>query len=174
MKFAGIGSRTTPKNILIQMRKLASVAAKKGHILRSGGASGADTSFELGCNDSNGNKEIFLPWKNFNRNTSLLYTPTENAKLIASEIHLGWKFMKLPAKLLIARNMHQILGINLNDPVSCVICWTEDGCESIEQYSIKTGGTGSAIALASIQNIPIYNLCNSDRYVAALEFLSMN
>lgn len=146
------------------MRELAYVAAQNGHTLRSGGAPGADTAFELGCIDSNGSMEVFLPWQKFNGNTSQLYTPTENAKLLASEIHSGWKYVKPSIRLLIARNMHQILGYGLDDPVTCVVCWTKDGCESIEQYSIKTGGTGSAVALASVRNIPVYNLRNVGRY----------
>jgi len=47
--YAGIGSRSTPDNVLGIMEKLGIVLAKKGFILRSGGADGADKAFEKGC-----------------------------------------------------------------------------------------------------------------------------
>ena len=64
------------------------------------------------------------------------------------------------AKLLHARNCHQILGAGLDDPVRFVIAWTPDGCESEEQRYRATGGTGQAIALASQQGVPVVNLAN--------------
>lgn len=47
--YAGIGSRKTPKKILEQMRNISSFLAKEGYTLRSGGADGADSAFEDGC-----------------------------------------------------------------------------------------------------------------------------
>ena len=72
--YAGIGSRSTPDNVLGIMEKLGIVLAKKGFILRSGGADGADKAFEKGCDLASGQKEIYLPWKGFNGNNSSLYT----------------------------------------------------------------------------------------------------
>ena len=37
------------------------------------GPSGADAAFEGGCDQAQGRKEIFLPWKNFNANRSPLF-----------------------------------------------------------------------------------------------------
>ena len=71
--YAGIGSRNTPNEILSLLTSLAEQLALKGYILRSGGAKGADSAFEKGCDKVHGNKEIFLPWKNFENNTSSLF-----------------------------------------------------------------------------------------------------
>jgi hypothetical protein len=140
-------------------------------ILRSGSAPGADSAFEMGCKNRSGECEIFLPWKNFNSSDSPLYQVADKALEIAASIHPHFKYMKRPAKMLIARNMHQILGQDLNTPVEFVVCWTKDGCESHETYNpSSTGGTGSAIALASKLGIPVYNLFN-DRLIAAHEHL---
>ena len=54
--YAGIGSRKTPIKILKEMTKIANFLNKKGYILRSGGAIGADKAFE---NGSGNKKEIF-------------------------------------------------------------------------------------------------------------------
>ena len=67
------GSRNTPQEVLDEMIKIGKELAESRYILRSGGAKGADTAFETGCDLVNGKKEIYLPWKNFNGNSSDLY-----------------------------------------------------------------------------------------------------
>ena len=50
--YAGIGSRETPPQVLEQMRKIGTFLAERHYVLRSGGAKGADTAFELGCDNA--------------------------------------------------------------------------------------------------------------------------
>ncbi len=66
--YTGIGSRETPTGIMNLMTDTACYLSRKGVVLRSGGADGADSSFEKGA--STGLKEIYLPWKYFNKNAS--------------------------------------------------------------------------------------------------------
>lgn len=169
--YAGIGSRETPEDVLHQMREFAYHVAGVGYTLRSGGADGADKTFEIGCDDAGGKKEIYLPWAGFNKNESSLYPPTEEAEKIASGIHPAWTYLKRPAQLLVARNMHQVLGKDVSNTVDFVICWTPDGCESHKTYSRKTGGTGTAICLASLNNAPVFNIRNEGRYYDAVKFV---
>lgn len=77
--YTGIGSRETPYEILQLMKELARLMSEC-FILRSGGADGADSAFESGCS---GLKEIYLPWKNFNNNTSSLYRISPEATTLA-------------------------------------------------------------------------------------------
>ena len=158
-KYAGIGSRQIPPNISTLMTEIGSFAAQQGYVLRSGGANGADSAFERGCDLVGGKKEICLPWSGFNKRWETYSTsPSYQADTLAATIHPTYNRLSVPAKKLIGRNMHQILGINLDDPVEFVLCWTPDGCESIWEYSRKTGGTGSAISVAFQNLIPVYNL----------------
>jgi hypothetical protein len=172
--YAGIGSRDTPPDILQQMREFAYDAAMKGWVLRSGGADGADTGFEEGCDLVNGDKEIFVPWKGFNGRPrpDEFASPSENAYLLAEAIHPAYSKLRKGPRALIARNMHQIMGVDLATPVACVVCWTRDGCESMEKYSQNTGGTGSAIALADCNGIPIFNFKRKERIVDAFNFVN--
>lgn len=170
--YAGIGSRSTPKEILDEMIDFGVVMAKIGYVLRSGAADGADTAFEQGCDKVNKSlKQIWLPWPKFNNHTSFYCNPTDQAMSLGRDIHPNGKFLKRPAALLHARNMHQILGEDLNTPVQFVICWTPDGCEDQWNYSFDTGGTGSAIACADRRGIPVFNLQNMDRLYMAYNYV---
>lgn len=146
--YTGVGSRSTPPYICELMTNLGTLLESCGYILRSGGAQGADTAFERGvlCQT---NKEIWLPWLGFNSNSST-NIPTQAAYDIAATVHPVWDDLKETYRLLHARNIHQVLGENLNTPSNFLVCWTEDG---------KTvGGTATAIRLARRHDIPIINI----------------
>ena len=145
--YAGIGSRKTPDNILEMMREMAKILAKEGYTLRSGGAEGADSAFEKGCDEVGGKKEIYLPWKNFNGNSSFLYNISEEAFELAKRFHPAWSYLKYGAKCLHSRNGYQILGLDLNTPVGFIIC-----------YAKEKGGTDQALRVAASRSIPFVNL----------------
>lgn len=148
-KYAGIGARKTPKDFLDLMERVAFFLSKNNILLRSGGADGADNYFEKGCDRGFGNKEIFLPWKGFNKSNSNLIV-SEKAFQIAESYHSNWQNLKWSVKSLFSRNVHQILGYELNDPVNFVLCWTENG--------LGKGGTGFALSIAKKQGIPIFDM----------------
>ena len=146
--YAGIGSRKTPQAILIQMKVLAFILAEKGFVLRSGGADGADSAFEQGCDRINGVKEIYLPWKRFNENESPLFEPDSSIRKYASQFHPVWETLSFSVKQLHARNCQQVLGKDLQSPSAFVLCWT----------SPNHGGTSQAIRVAEANGIPVINM----------------
>lgn len=159
--YAGIGSRETPFEILELMKAIAKILANQGIILRSGAAGGADEAFEIGCDQVNGPKDIWLPWNGFNNHKSKnLPSPAHFEK--ASQFHPIWENLKQGAKRLHARNVGQVWGADLATPVLFVLCWTPDGCEHHRTRSRQTGGTGMAISMASLAGIPVFNLANDD------------
>ena len=165
--YTGIGSRETPNHTLILMTKIAKYLDSLGFILRSGGASGADTAFANGAV----NKQIFIPWKNFNGIKDGIYLWDEQTKNQAfndvfnclGENH--WNRLSNGGKELHLRNWRQIFGVNLNDKFSnFVICYTQNG--------IPKGGTRTAILLALKNKIPVYNLGNNETYYKINTFMS--
>lgn len=168
--YAGIGSRETPESVMKAMTKIASTLQDL-YTMRSGGADGADMAFEKGI--SNGNMEIYLPWRGFNGNKSPLYgNPKTEAMAIAAEFHKKWDSLSDAAKKLMTRNVHQILGKDLTDPVAFVLCWTRDGCEEHQHRTRNTGGTGQAISIASELGVNVINMKNmfwKDRLEQQLE-----
>lgn len=150
-KYAGIGARKTPANILKEMTAIANFLEKYGYILRSGAAPGADSAFELGVQDSS-NCEIYLPWPKFASHTSKFSSPTSEALSLAAQYHPRWHSLGDPVKKLMGRNSHQVLGSDLKEPSDFIVCWTPDGKAS--------GGTGQALRIGAANNVAIYNLFN--------------
>jgi len=157
--YTGVGSRETPDPVAREMRQIAAALARAGWTLRSGGAPGADTFFEEGARSvPEARMEIFLPWKGFNGNTSALFGVTPRALEIASQIHPRWDYLSPAAMKLHGRNVYQVLGRTLDRPSQAVICWTKDGATNAAQTSSATGGTGTAIRLASRYGVSVFNL----------------
>lgn len=159
--FTGVGSRETPPDILDLMKDIAIYLSFNNWVLRSGGAPGADTAFEEGVDCIQGPKQIFLPWKGFNGNKSPFYNIPSEAFDISREAY-GERldYMKRPIKLLMARNVLQVLGHTLDEPSGLVVCWTPDGIFDGSKRSRKTGGTGQAISIATRYNVPVFNLAH--------------
>lgn len=151
--YTGVGSRKTPEDVLDLMREIGYLMwADLGLVLRSGGANGADSAFEEGCDDAGGKKEIYLPWEGFNGHTSPLYGVNEAALTLASAVHPAWHNCSYPARKLHARNCYQVLGGDLKTPSSVLICWMKGA-----------GGTRTAFQLAARSSIGIVNLAVGHR-----------
>lgn len=149
--YTGVGSRETPQEVLGQMYHFAKNMANHGQILRTGGANGADDAFAKGAQDSrNPLVEIYLPWQGFNNWCSPFNHVSDDALMIAKEVHPAWHRLSLAAKKLHGRNVYQVLGDKLDKPSALLVCWTKNG-ELI-------GGTRTAIVLAHMYNIPVFNL----------------
>ena len=147
MIYTGIGSRSTPPDVLALMTTLAAELSSNGWTLRSGGAAGADAAFEAGASVLQ--REIYLPWAAFNGNLSALYTVTEEATRLSLKFHPTPERLSVGVKKLMGRNIYQVLGLDLNAPSDFLVFWTpSDG----------VGGTWQAIRIASHYNVPVFNL----------------
>lgn len=148
-KYAGIGSRETPKQIGAIMTQTAMQLALQGWILRSGEAKqkpgsdpntcSADLAFEAGC-------DLINP------RTKVIRVPTEMQAALdhAAQFHPNWEACNEHARALHARNSLIMLGDWLDDPVRFIICWTSQGAVA--------GGTGQALRIAAAYGIPVFNL----------------
>lgn len=158
--YAGIGSRSTPADVLDMMRRLAGVLGRDGWTLRSGGARGADQAFMAGCEEA-GRAEIYLPWSRYEGISEFeLERPTAAAFEIAASHHPAWHSCGRGARALHARNAHQILGADLDGPVSFIACWTPDG--SLDGLGRHSGGTGQALRIGVSHEVPVVNLARPE------------
>ena len=172
-RIAFIGSRKLAEPAHDEAAKLfyrvSKTCAELGHIIRSGGAAGADYIAELAYFDAINattadpdQVEIYVPWKNFQA-TRGINNPLHHLHVIPSDpiyiqranemvynTHPNPNALSQGALKLHSRNMNQVFGLDLNTPIDLCICWTEHG--------IKSGGTASAITLCERNNIPVFNL----------------
>lgn len=164
--YAGIGSRKTPPSILRVMREFAAEAARLGWTLRSGGAGGADETFENAAAAAGGTVECFHPWPGFRADERArpirptLERPTHAALALAADVHPAWSRLSRGARALQARNAHQVLGADLHTPSDVVVCWTPDG--SLDGSSRESGGTGQALRIAARHGVPVLNLARAE------------
>ena len=165
--YCGVGSRETPGDVLLFMKSLAIRLRTNGFHLRSGGAIGADTAFANGHTIDN----------------MTIYRPDhaigdKSAEALFRSVHpFQNRFKKSYSILLHSRNAYQVLGFQLNDPVDFVLCWTKLGSESeaeLKSHGWVEGGTGTAIALASRANIPVFNLQIPDALSRFYAFMREN
>jgi len=174
--YTGVGSRLTPRHILHKMELFGTAAAKKGYTLRSGGADGADTAFEIGANLANcwginGKREIYLPWIAFNNRVNdddivlvdIDFRLKDQASNMVDEIHPAFWNLGVGGRSLHMRNCFQVLGQDLKTPSEFVICWTKN--------AKLVGGTATAIRLALKHKIKVYNLADTFDTVALEKIL---
>ena len=166
--YAGIGSRKSPNDVLEIMKKIGRICAKKDFILRSGGAEGADTAFETGCDLENGKKEIFLPWKGFNNNPSSFHTICDRAIEIGFQFHPNFFALSDGAQKLMARNSYQVLGKDCRTKSKFVVCYCP-----LDSNGNLTGGTSQAIRIATANKIPVFNLFNKEQLEELKNFIKI-
>lgn len=157
-----IGSRETPQLELDFIEEMAEKFALNSWILRSGAAKGADKAGEDGFDKVQGEKEIYLPWKGFMSSSSTLISPEfsnwQNAVSLMLFLHPNPKAAKAKETVmkLLARDIYQILGKDLNKPSDLVLCYTPNG-------ELK-GGTALALRVCqwykeeTDNEIPIINI----------------
>ncbi len=160
--YTGVGSRSTPPHVLALMAAIAQRLSEQGFTLRSGGADGGDTAFEMGAVE----KQIYIPWSTFagpaDPNVSRIVCGEEHltaayydeARVIAERHHPAWERCSSAARKLHTRNVFQVLGYDLQTPSEFVICWTPEGSGK--------GGTGQAIRIAKHYDVPVYDLGHPD------------
>ena len=151
--YSGIGARATPPEMLGIMTRAAFALLKRGYVLRSGHAIGADSAFERGAGDA---AEIFLPAAGWRGSGSAFHAGVlgeeiwGRAREIAAAHHPAFAGLSRFVQDLHTRNVFQILGPALDSPSEFVLCWTADGEAS--------GGTGQALRIAATYAVPVYNL----------------
>ena len=147
------------------MKLQGKLLAQKGYVLRSGGARGADSAFEMGCDSVSGKKQIWSTcnsheWKRHGWVVDIVSKACWEKPFLS---------MKPYIQELIGRNTYQLYG----DPdlfedcikSAFVLYWSEP------KYGENcSGGTRYAIRMAIAAGIPCFNLYNQKaEYEAAFK-----
>lgn len=151
--YTGIGARATPPEVLGLMTRAAFALLKRGYVLRSGHAIGADSAFERGAGSA---AQIFLPVPGWRGSASTFHMGAlgaerwGRAREIAAAHHPAFAGLSRFVQDLHTRNVFLVLGPALDSPSEFVLCWSADGEAS--------GGTGQALRIAATHGVPVYNL----------------
>lgn len=168
MIYTGIGSRSTPQEVLEQMSKVAYWLASQGHTLRSGKAGGADAAFQNGVEwfvynskvqPTTRHAEIYVPWSKFGEGLWSCWDyvggSDRNAEMIAQQLHPAWHKCSQGAKKLHTRNVMQILGANLDKPSDLVLYYAPE-----DALGRVVGGTATAVKLARQYGVTTINMAH--------------
>lgn len=162
MKFyAGIAPDHTPDDVVSVMHEIAAVRRGEGWWLRSGHGPG-ELGFERGAYCW---AQVFLPWAAFGDSVpvygaTVLVGATPEALALSAEFYPKGVEYDEERRQLLACNCHVILGPNLNEPVSEVVCWTQRG--SLDGRNL-TGSANHALRIARAHGVKrIVNLRRAD------------
>ena len=187
--YSGVGSRETPLHILYMMSKIAMILEKKGYILRSGCAVGADAAFEDILENPNLSAEIYIPNLAFplkmgtNMKNHYIVPKDDLGKNLyheammlihSKDIHKGWKYCKPYVMDLHNRNMFQVLGKDLITRSKFTICYTRNGAKKYKDTDRGTGGTATAINASDLHKVDVFNLGNKEDYKRLDIFIKEN
>ena len=159
--YAGVGARKTPDQMLRGMRDIATNLAGRGWHLRTGGANGADDAFARAVPAER--RTVFIPWRGYNgwsqsEGRALTEGELQALRAAAEPHHPAWQSCAPKVRDLHARNVAILMGADMREPVTAMVCWTENGRVQ--------GGTGMAIRLARHYRIPVLNLAELDMRAA--------
>ena len=165
--YAVICNPDCPEDVLAQMRNVGLRLDADGWTLRTAGGVGAEEAFEK----STENKEVYIPWRNFNNRDSKLSRNLPQANDVVRPFAPSFDTLKPAVQTIIASKAHTVLGKDLKNPVRFMLTWTLDGCESAANKTAKTGFAGVSIALASSLKIPVFNLKNPNALTRLQQYL---
>ena len=172
MYYTGVGPRQIPQDVYDRLYRLGAFLGSLGWVLRSGGADGADTAFEKGADSVGGQKEIYLPWKRFNKNPSSLFEVTPAAIEASLRFHpTAHLITKHGVRCIMGRNLYQVLGQTMDTPSKFLVTWTPYSTMDALNHGKKIGGTGQAIRIADHYRVPLYNLSEGDDFESLHEDL---
>lgn len=155
--------------MLLLIEALAARLAGDGWVLRTGLSRGADQAFYRGALAGGGRVELYLPWPGFEAGARLedeggkvevTPRPSDAACELAARFHPRWDRLSPEDRLLLARNCHQVLGVELQSPARMVACWTADG--SLDGEGLYDDGTGQALRIAHEHGVPVRNLARAE------------
>lgn len=156
--YACTGNADCPAEILEKFDRITKKLEELGYTVRVGGMDGIEDRIEKLIPKH----ELHLPWRDFNGKQSKFTYNSERTFAIAKMFFPTFDTMKKGVQAFLAKNARLILGDKVVSPALFLLCWTEDGAESVKERTNRTGFTGHPIAIASAVGIPVFNLAKSD------------
>ena len=155
---------------------LATALSAKGYTFRHNGAEDDSTQNKILAIEGI-RVEHYIPWKKFNPDKHEIATvkkATGEAYHVAAAYHGGFSKMSNAVRLIIATNVHALLGKDLVDPSTLMLAYNDTGIESTNAKFIDYKETGPllfSITVSEAANIPVFNVNTDDVNERVKEFL---
>lgn len=163
-----------PDEIKQEFVKIAKALNGKGYKYRHTGGSNDEIDNTILAIE-NINTESYLPWKTFNKEITkpVIKKPTGKSYRIAANSHKAFKKLTNGVRAILARNIHAMLGKELNKPATFIIAYSEDGAEAITRgIDFKvTGNVAFFLKVAEDSNIPVFNIKKKDAITRLVEYI---
>ena len=156
--YACTGNADCPVDVLEKFDRITKKLEELGYTVRVGGMDGIEDRIEKLIKK----QELHLPWREFNQKESKFTYNSDRVFAIAKMFFPTFDTMKKGVQAFLAKNARLVLGDKVISPALFLLCWTEDGAESVKERTNRTGFTGHPIAIASAVGIPVFNLAKSD------------
>lgn len=154
LPYAITANKEVPADTLMKMKEIILDLQTRGYTMRTPGREGPEDLFDKTATK----KEIHLPWRNFmDKDSKFAFTP-EGAKVLAGQLLPSFDGLKPGIQTIIAADVKMMMGKELRAPALFLITWSEDGAETLQEKTAKTGNTGLAIAIACKLKVPVFNL----------------
>lgn len=180
--WTGIGSRKSINdNIMSQQKGIGFTMSKKGWTLVTGGAGGSDYNFLAGASKGcDKNLPVVvrpIRYKNYTGKNKFqsVVEMMENSDYEAARTYfikndifteLQFDGMSIISKVLHARNYYQIFDWNGNVRSKFVVYHAPEN-----SWNVVSGGTRTAIAIARLEKVPVFNLRLKGHYNALQELI---
>lgn len=148
------------------MRKLDSMA----YVARVGGHTDLEKAVE-GFADPK-TVEVHLPFKGFDERQSKFSFTGTFVTDVAAMFHASWDGLSKGARVFMAKNIKLLAGKDGKSRAMFLIVWSEDGAETTDAVSNRTGNVGHIIKAAQAYRIPVFNFGNRDAEERLAQYLS--
>lgn len=161
-----VGSRKPPDDISHLAFSIGKKLSDIGVINRTGGAVGMDSDFAKFYNHS-----LIENYRSSNDQYDCIdvsvFDNYQEAYDLTERIVPHFEQLDHSQRGLHVRNCYQVLGRDLRSPSDILICW----CKM--SGGVPVGGTRTAITLARMHNVPVFNLYNENSKKLVCEWLKI-
>lgn len=163
-----MGNENPPEQIANLATTIVRNIEQRGVIVRVSPIRGLSKQLQMAAK----NPEIHIPFKNFdNIENPASYFTTEYCAALSKRVFPDIEKLPMVIKSIYNTNPRLVFGKNLDRPVQLAIIWSEDGCETPSEITLRSGFAGHVLKLCASAGIPVINMQKPDSENRVIQFL---
>jgi len=168
LAYAVASNKGIPQSVIQDIVEVAKLLETKGFTVRVGGDNdGLDQAVENAVS----RKELILPWKGFNEKESPFTWSIEASHHIAKKFSPIYDTIPDGVKKFLHQNARLVMGDKMRSPIAFLICWSEDGCETLREKTMRTGFVAHQIGITIGACRQVFNFGKPDAKKRLIEYI---